>query len=329
MDKTLGAAFLGSIVAAVLYGAISIQAFLFLKRRREKEDFVCWRVVSMLWYGFLSYPTYSHVTWHCRIMDTANLVFIAHALYYYMISNYGNPSVLASPTWSILALVYVTCASNLFIRYGLGRWAWSMTSRRVLLTLVPSLGAFAAGTAFSSLEWKIRTFEHFTKISYLLYISFASGFAADGIIAITLCAGLRRRRTGFPRTDSMLKTLILYTANTGILTRQVFFYTLACFIVLAVRPPGFMFIAFYCILSKMYLSSLLAVLNGRVHLIRQAAAPGLVNIPAKQPGGMEDLHPRRCTPIIVDVSQDVVSDDLESQESPPSTAEKLLKGHAL
>ncbi|KAF8870200.1 hypothetical protein BD779DRAFT_1581580 [Infundibulicybe gibba] len=277
MDGMLGVAFLGNIMAAVLYGIIC-QAFLFLNREHDKDQFVCWRMVSALW-----------------IMDAANLALTTHALYYYMISNYGNVHALASPTWSILAMIYITCVNNVVIRYVLGREAWSISGHRVLLTvfiLVPTLGAFTTGFAFSSLEWKAQTFEHFSKISYLLYLSLGSGFIADGIIAITLCISLWRSRTGFPRTDSILKSLMLYTINTGLLTSLC---NLACFIAYAVRPHELIFLAFYCILSKTYFNSLLAVLNRQDYLNKRMAVStlpiGLANIPAKQPVcAMANLH---------------------------------------
>ncbi|KAF8871771.1 hypothetical protein BD779DRAFT_440010 [Infundibulicybe gibba] len=277
LDRTLGVAFLGNIVAAVtrLYGIICIQAFIFLKRGSWKDIRPYCLTISVLW-----------------IMDTANLALTTHALYYYMISNYGDARALASPTWSLLAQLYMTCVSNLVVRYIFGRRAWSMTGQRILLTiciLVPSLITFATGFAFGCIEWKIRKFTHFSNVSYLLYLSFGSGFVADGIIAVTLCAALWRSRTGFPRTDSILKTLMLYTINTGLLTS---FCTLACFVAYAARPQEFIFLAFYCILSKMYLNSLLAILNGQNHLHERAAATGAANIFTKQPvHSKEHLYP--------------------------------------
>ncbi|KAF8882581.1 hypothetical protein BD779DRAFT_1674920 [Infundibulicybe gibba] len=387
MDETLGVIFLGNIVAAVLYGIICIQAFIFLRRGKWKDVRSYCFTVSVLW-----------------IIDTANLVFITHTLYYYMVSNYGDARALASPTWyatcpfhrkgndtysphtfrSLLALVYVTCTSNLVVRCIFARRAWSMTKKHILLAmciLVPVLMAFGTvllllvrssiDTGLISYElcpclprvnypathltcyltnpthrWKTRTFAHLSNLSYLLFLGLGSGFVADGIIAVTLCAALWRSRTGFPRTDSIIKTLMLYTINTGLLTRQVLFSrtqtglhmlhsfcTLAAFVAYAAQPQKFIYLAFYCISSKMYLNSLLAILNGQDRLHERAAATGAANILAKQPVDSR-AHPyppnwssTQRPPIVVDIHQSVVTSDLESQKSSPDVA-SLKERHA-
>ncbi|KAF8881489.1 hypothetical protein BD779DRAFT_1802686 [Infundibulicybe gibba] len=282
-------------------------------------------------------------------MDTANLVFTTHTLYYYMVSNYGNPRTLASPTWyatfpfhrksnythsplasrSLLAQLYVTCTSNLVVRCIFGRRAWSMTKQRILLTicvLVPMLTAVAAGFAFASLEWKTRTFAHFSNLSYLLFLGFGSGFVADGIIAVTLCVALWKSRTGFPRTDSIIKTLMLYTIKQGFSQgRLLFSYT---------NKASY---ASYLLLhlEQNVLEQSACNPNGQDRLHERAAAAGAANILEKQPGiqgasvcAQLELNQRWVfPPIIVDIHQSAVTSDLESQESSPDLA-SLKEQHA-
>ena len=85
-----------------------------------------------------------------------------------------------------------------------------------------------------------RTLVMLTCVSqWLLYSSLGAGVIADCLIAISLCVWLLRIRTGFKRykflatvsevvysrsqcrTDSLLNVLMLYSINTGMVTRYV------------------------------------------------------------------------------------------------------------
>ncbi|KAI0746743.1 hypothetical protein C8Q80DRAFT_1271589 [Daedaleopsis nitida] len=60
--------------------------------------------------------------------------------------------------------------------------------------------------------------------------------------------------------DTIIRTLIMYSINTAALTAVG---TLLCLITFAVSPKTFIFIAFYFVLAKLLLNSLLAGLNTR------------------------------------------------------------------
>ena len=34
-----------------------------------------------------------------RLLNTSHLAFVAHGLYYYLVTNYANPSALMHPVW--------------------------------------------------------------------------------------------------------------------------------------------------------------------------------------------------------------------------------------
>ncbi|KAF8871768.1 hypothetical protein BD779DRAFT_1680130 [Infundibulicybe gibba] len=276
LDRTLGVLFLGSIVASMLYGIICIQAFVYLRREREKGKVVYKRLIFVLW-----------------LLDTTHLAFIVHALYHYMITYYGKPSSLESPTWSMLAQIYVTCTSDLAIRFILARRSWYMTGRNILLTLC--IVSICVHVATRSIEAKDRRKvvpdagmtsrryypllfraentdmgKFFQAFRYLLYLGLGSGVVADCTIAVTLSVTLWRSRTGFPRTNSIVNTLVLYTINTGEPPNPAFsqgkfpsphiiehglhvrhsFCSLSSFISFAIRPHDLIFMGFFFLLSK-------------------------------------------------------------------------------
>ncbi|KAF8875697.1 hypothetical protein BD779DRAFT_206447 [Infundibulicybe gibba] len=133
--------------------------------------------------------------------------------------------------------------------------------------MIPSLLTCATGIALASREFITQTFASFSSISYLLYMSFGSGVVADAIIATVLCCTLKKNRTGFRGTDTIVNTLVLYTINTTLLTTLCGF---ACLVTYAIWPQEFIFIGVYFVFSKLYFNSLLATLNSRESLHFQA-----------------------------------------------------------
>jgi len=201
--------------------------------------------------------------WMC---DTAHLALITHDTYFHGITNFSNPAALEIPTLSIMISVIITAISDLIVRYIFGRRLWKLSGGNIPLAIsiaVISLLGFGSSLGFTSLGIIYNTYLKFFKISYLLYLAFGSAVVADAIIASALCIVLAKSRTGFRRTDSLVNILLVYTINTGLLTGIV---AMLCFILYAVMPDTYIFLAIYLNLSKLYLNALLATLNARSNL---------------------------------------------------------------
>ncbi|OJT07732.1 hypothetical protein TRAPUB_1376 [Trametes pubescens] len=123
-------------------------------------------------------------------------------------------------------------------------------------------------------RFSLASFADLFEVSTILYISLGSGVLADVLIAASMCVLLAQRRTGFSRTDSIVRVLTMYSINTGALTSLC---ALLCLVSYATMPTNFVFIAFYFILPKLFLNSLLATLNARRPL--READPSMVSIP--------------------------------------------------
>ncbi|KAG9311195.1 hypothetical protein JVU11DRAFT_8270 [Chiua virens] len=83
---------------------------------------------------------------------------------------------------------------------------------------------------------------------------------ADSLIAVMLCYYLHKQRSGMARTDRVIKTLVVYTINTGALTSLFAILVIITFLTL----KGTMdFTAFVQVQSKLYAISLFASLNAR------------------------------------------------------------------
>ncbi|KAF8336155.1 hypothetical protein F5887DRAFT_575531 [Amanita rubescens] len=263
LDTTLGATFVGNVIAGCLYGIASIQAYTYF--RGKPTDSIMFR--SLLFLVWLA--------------DTAQLIFVTHALYYYMVTNYDNPLALLYPNWSILLQVLATCISGFIVRGVFTRRIWLFTRRNYLLAGVialASLSAFIFGFVFTISGFSVDSFAKLPKISYLLYAAFASAVASDVLIATSLCVSLSKRRTGFKRMDSLLNVLMLYAINSGLLTSLC---SIGSLVTYAVWPTEFTFIAVFFSQSKLYTISLFASINNREHLREKIV--GLEDIPFSLP----------------------------------------------
>ncbi|KAF8962346.1 hypothetical protein BDZ97DRAFT_1733137, partial [Flammula alnicola] len=250
LDSTLGAAFLGTLAAAIFYGLTSVQTFIYFQNCAGDGRFLkSW--VFTLW-----------------ILDTVHMAFTAHGVYFYLVTNFGNFEALAAPTWSILAGVYLTNISDIIVR--------SIFAKRIsilcglhggilrillpVLIVILSLVVFICGCAFASRAFILHTFARLDEASVYIYASIAAGVAADSTIAISLCILLFKSRTELKRTDSILNILMAFSINTALLTSIC---ALACLITYAIWPQRLIFVGIYFTLSKLFVNSLLASLNSR------------------------------------------------------------------
>ncbi|KAH9926030.1 uncharacterized protein B0H18DRAFT_360518 [Fomitopsis serialis] len=88
---------------------------------------------------------------------------------------------------------------------------------------------------------------------------------ADVCICIALCWMLRSRMTGFKNTDNVIRTLTVYIVNRGILTTVIQIVNLGMFLS-SIAPSTLTWFIFNCAGVKMYVNSMMAVLNARQHL---------------------------------------------------------------
>ncbi|KAM5537062.1 hypothetical protein V8D89_009208 [Ganoderma adspersum] len=110
-----------------------------------------------------------------------------------------------------------------------------------------SLVAFGGSLAYPIKGFQLQTDWDFMNISWLLYFSLSTTLVTEFIITSALCVLLARHRSIFATVDITVRTLILYTVNTGALTTLC---TLLCIVAYAVLPSTFAFLAFYFLLPK-------------------------------------------------------------------------------
>ncbi|OCH90218.1 hypothetical protein OBBRIDRAFT_620742 [Obba rivulosa] len=261
LDSTLGAGFIGVVAAATIYGVTNVQTYIYY---RQCQDDPIWyqRSIFLLW-----------------IMDTLHQVLITHVMYTYAVTNFGNAQALQSPTWSLMAHVLVTGTSDVIIRSLFCLRLWKLHGKNRIMVfpiMVFAILSWAGSIVFSLRGLVKNNFAALDQISWDLFMSMSANIAADTLLAASLVVSLWRLRTGIPRIDSIVHVLMLYSINTGVLTSV---FALLCFIMLAIMPGNFVYLAILFLLPKLLLNAFLAILNARQSL-HQADAMDFISLPA-------------------------------------------------
>ncbi|CCM02694.1 uncharacterized protein FIBRA_04800 [Fibroporia radiculosa] len=241
---TVGAAFIGATVAAMLFGVTTVQTILYFKRY-SNDPVLTRRLIFVLW-----------------LLDATHLIFIVHGIYTYTIMGDTDVSILFEPAWSFTSHVLISSLSDLtIVLYP----DLEIKPKEVVDDDIHLFGVFGVIRYCSFSIWGLCVGNYFFmpgQLSIFLYTCFISGVLADALIATLLCTFLSRRRTGFSRTDSLVRTLMIYSINTGVLTSIC---ALLCLLLYALQQGvnRFSFVAAYLILPKLLLNALLASLNAR------------------------------------------------------------------
>ncbi|KAL1938051.1 hypothetical protein VTO73DRAFT_12062 [Trametes versicolor] len=249
LDDTLGAAFLGHFVTTLLYGITTLQAFMYY-RRNQKDSRALKLSVAVIW-----------------ILDSLHAGLITGAMYWYCITSFTNLRAVQRPIWPIPTMIIVSNASNSIVRAIFGYRLWKLSNHR---PIVPAVIAFFSvfilvdATYFAVKLYRIPLYSDISLFSWSLYLGLSVEATVDLIVAVAQCLLLKGFETGIRRTDLVIRVLITYTINTGVLTSLC---AIGALVAYAADPTKFIYFAFYFVLSKLYVNSLLATLNARGSLL--------------------------------------------------------------
>jgi len=255
LDQTYGVTFLGVIFSAELHGVALVQA----------------------WYYF----THQSDTWPLKLFvacvvafDTIHQALIVHAVYIYLITNFGNAPQLLLIVWSMVVEVLFNGLTALFVQAFLILRIWRLSKGNILLTGSAGalcVGNFACVIAYVAKALPMTTYAELTTIKGLSLAINITGAATDVLIAAILCFLLLGSRTGFSRSDSMINKLVLFFVNTGLITSV---FAIASLISITTAPDAFIYILFFFCMGRLYSNSLLAVLNARKS-IKESSGSGV------------------------------------------------------
>ncbi|KAL4249314.1 hypothetical protein ABKN59_007023 [Abortiporus biennis] len=245
LNDTIGALFIGTIITAIFYGVTCDQAFTYFIQSKRRDTWILQSLVALLW-----------------ILNTIDIGFIAHIVYYYTIKNYDNSAALLSETWTAPGFNVLANVNDLFIRGIFIYRVWKL-SKNLPVTIILWFGNISISALGFALAARIAIIGNLTqldKVGWLLYTQFSLVCVIDTAIALALCIILARMKTGFNRTDSQIQTLMMFSIHTGALTSIV---AIVIVITYAAMPHNFIYIGIYLSLPRLYFNALLAMLNAR------------------------------------------------------------------
>ncbi|KAL4251924.1 hypothetical protein ABKN59_002619 [Abortiporus biennis] len=255
LDNTVGAVFIGMVVTATLYGITCVQLYMYYMHTGKRDRPAFRTFVAFLW-----------------VLDGAQLAFVAHLVYYFVVTNYFNPLALASAPWTGAAFSISSTISDVLVRCVFVYRVWKLSRSKPLAfgLIFGNLVVGSFGVASASRIQEIGSFQNLKQISWIIYCVFASIACIDSVIAGILGYLFWHLRTGFEHTDSQLEMLMSYSIHTGALTSMIAIIVLITYISM---PSNFIYMGVMATLPKFYLNALLATLNARDILRAKLESP--------------------------------------------------------
>ncbi|KAI0808225.1 hypothetical protein C8Q74DRAFT_121884 [Fomes fomentarius] len=251
VDSTLGALLIGTLIGLMLYGFSVHQAY---RCQRLRADWRSRTLVSAI-----------------IVLETAHSVSYMHLSYFYLVTSKSSAlrSDVQRSVWSanilgiFSGLIFSLCQSFLAWRV---HKLWPRHGLRVVVAAaLLTLGQFAMTIAATVLLFMRTPDQHTSTIQALNGTHSGMVVAANIILTVSLIYRLRRSRTGFCRTDSIIDIIIVYTVNTGFL---IGISTLAAFIFALAWPKSQVGAAVDMVATKIYAITLLAEMNSRENVLQ-------------------------------------------------------------
>ncbi|GJE94001.1 hypothetical protein PsYK624_101690 [Phanerochaete sordida] len=259
-DGTLGAMFISEILIVLCYGIATMQAYTYFRRSRSDHPVVK-TSIFLLW-----------------ILDGLHLFLFLHTMYGYFVSNFMNPVALTECPWSLAVDMAIGDLSELIMNvifahriYKLSGGFWPALA----VIIIPSLVSFAGALAITVLALKVPPFAAFReRYAWIWFATFSLQAFTDCAITAALSIILANCRTGFQRTNSLLRFLVAYSTCTCAFTSSL---AIASVITYSTMPNSFVFFSIAALVPKLLLNSLLALLNSR-DMLRNSYAGQVASI---------------------------------------------------
>ncbi|KAK0207372.1 hypothetical protein IW262DRAFT_663352 [Armillaria fumosa] len=248
LGRTLGPIYVGATIAAVFYGITILQTVIY-------------------------YKGYPNDSWHFRygvaflwVLDTLHVALSTHALYFYLVQSFGNYLHMLKIIWSFRLQLIVNILIIIGVQglYAVRVWKFGRNFHKVLpwfifLAVAACLGAGIYGTYEM---YTLSSYLQISKIKTAIYVVFSTDVAADFFIAATMCYYLHKGRemTGFSSTTKVIVGLMRFAVMSGLTTSACSLFSLIAYIA---WPNSLIFLAVHFTLPKLYINSLLAMLNAR------------------------------------------------------------------
>ncbi|KAF8510474.1 hypothetical protein BU17DRAFT_70060 [Hysterangium stoloniferum] len=144
---------------------------------------------------------------------------ISHAMYFYLVRNYGNYVSLLTAVWSIILPVGLNFLHKACLDSQRQELVSSKSHNPIQpLKSVISVVQLVVGLVMMGIGFHLRLFSGLVHFKGVVTGSLGSTALADILIAGCLCYHLYHRKTGFKSTDGVVNSLMIYSINNGLVT---------------------------------------------------------------------------------------------------------------
>ncbi|KAH9914831.1 uncharacterized protein B0H18DRAFT_1125267 [Fomitopsis serialis] len=239
VKQTYALIFVATFIGQILFGIVIAQVYIYFTRYQRDA---LWVKIFVL---FLF------------ICDVCSAIFTICWMFYLFISNWGDITVFSQPTWMLatdpLVLGLMTCATHFFF----ARRIKIITGSSWLAGLICFFGV---GTLGGTIEFlRVKSLTDLTSLKPIAIVWLLSAAVGDVMITVILSWSLKRKKSGFRRTDQIVDRVIRVTIQNGFLTAAV--ATAALTLYLASSIPYHL--ALSLVLPRMYSNTILSSLNHR------------------------------------------------------------------
>ncbi|KAG2158998.1 uncharacterized protein EDB93DRAFT_437288 [Suillus bovinus] len=245
VDTTFGAFLIGVVVSATLYGVTCMQTWYYFSR-----------YVSDPWYNKFCVGA-------IFLSDSIHQVLITHTVYTYLVVDFANATDLKKLVWSLAVEVVFNGFTALVVQSFLTIRVYRLSNKNIIATasvLSLVITEFILVIIYFSKAIHLTTLSQIPQLKPWSMSTNAIAASGDVLISVFLCTFLKRSRTGFRQSDTLINKLMLFSVSTGLLTSVCAVMSL---ISITAWPNTFIYVAFYFCLGRLYCNSLLATLNTR------------------------------------------------------------------
>ncbi|KAI0352617.1 hypothetical protein OH77DRAFT_1428330 [Trametes cingulata] len=257
LTETFGVLLIGFIFTVTLYGLTFFQTYIYYTRFPADEKITKY-TVGLLW-----------------AVDTAVTTLLSHTIYHYLITDFMIPFPQLITTRTFIAEEALSVFLALVVQCYYASRIWTVSGKRPmipLLIVIFAMGAFAFDLASVAKMTNQTLFCQVVSNSVKLTkgICWGLSVAADILIATSMLWYLRSSRyPGMIVPEGWYETIVVYGVNRG-----AFFtvFQTASLVTLVTMPNQQVWILFHWVGSKIYINSILSMLNFR-HTHRGRGVP--------------------------------------------------------
>ncbi|KAK0504509.1 hypothetical protein EDD18DRAFT_1134176 [Armillaria luteobubalina] len=271
LRATFGALFIGATIAAVLFGIMNLQVLVYYKRYPNDWSLYLYSV-ALFW-----------------VLDSIHFALGTHALYYYLIDMYGNflGALVENAIWSMRLQLLLKVWIIVFVQgiYAIRLWKLGRHFHKLLpwFVFIAMAVSFGTGILMSYETYIPQNLVTVFTIRISIYIFYSVAITTDLIIALMMCYYLHESRAviHLPSTAHKLLGLMQLALVSGLATSACSLFALFTYLAWS---DTLIFVAIDFILPKLYINSLLAMLNYRQQSSKTSASECIAHSIS------EDLH---------------------------------------